>query len=792
MSIEASNHCVLPGGVYSPDSRSSPPTKICRSKGGHSREDQCLSGRWVGAMRRGAGRGGMEFAEMKRRELLELCRQHGLATRGSKADLAASLAGAISDAAAAAAESVVEVVVGKGCLKRLGGSASDGTSGAAKKVRFALDEESEERARRRRSQLILQPVVTKTRGKRKARKIHPPAAVSGRGQRRKCGDVVGNFSDEDVTGEVGAVGPVTRSTMKAMCLCAHSEAENQNNSAETEKGREVVEAAIDRKQRQKTQENAMVLVAISHKGISREITQSSSSSSAAVLVCPSVEKKIGRRKKRDVAEEQAAEVQDLTTSTSLVIIKSRSSRNGEYYHPSAQKSPKVVISCRTRSSSLAATVIFPTDIGYKCRKTRGRPRAKEVATVVSRRGSQRKRDVGDDYVGHVTSGEVGADAPVTQPRTEAMNLCAEIGVESQNNSVDAEEEQVVGAAFDSRKRKQKAQENAESTSVNALAGVSLRRKRKSSLSASAVVENKRGRRKVGDYKGEPGAEEQAAQVQDLATTASPVVENERNRGMSEDGVPAVQKSGRTTRAQSVAAATMLPIVTRNEVRKAEDVHPDVELPADLEVPRVDAPVTRSLRNRIIQVYNGGVEETHVGEKLEDKRKPGRPSTRRHQQLASSVKEGKQVAAPCELPALKQSMSNHPEADELVSSTNLETKKLCGFLVAKDLKIVHPLTLHTTNTSVENVVAKAEKEMGFTKSRSEDKRKNECGVSVSVENDDKASTAKTELGVLDERTTGMHESVMDFQSVKGGDVGKQSAVRGAVRRSTRRCVLAGRI
>lgn len=38
----------------------------------------------------------MEFEAMKRRELLELCRQHGLATRGSKADLAASLAGAIS------------------------------------------------------------------------------------------------------------------------------------------------------------------------------------------------------------------------------------------------------------------------------------------------------------------------------------------------------------------------------------------------------------------------------------------------------------------------------------------------------------------------------------------------------------------------------------------------------------------------------------------------------------------------------------------------------------------------
>jgi len=39
----------------------------------------------------------MEFTAMKRRELLELCRQHGLATRGSKADLAAGIAGAISN-----------------------------------------------------------------------------------------------------------------------------------------------------------------------------------------------------------------------------------------------------------------------------------------------------------------------------------------------------------------------------------------------------------------------------------------------------------------------------------------------------------------------------------------------------------------------------------------------------------------------------------------------------------------------------------------------------------------------
>lgn len=49
-----------------------------------------------GWLRAAARSGWMEFEAMKRRELLELCRQHGLATRGSKADLAASLAGAIS------------------------------------------------------------------------------------------------------------------------------------------------------------------------------------------------------------------------------------------------------------------------------------------------------------------------------------------------------------------------------------------------------------------------------------------------------------------------------------------------------------------------------------------------------------------------------------------------------------------------------------------------------------------------------------------------------------------------
>lgn len=687
---------------------------------------------------------------------------------------------------AAAAENAVEVVVGKGCLKRLGGSASCGTSGAAKKVRFALDEESEERARRRRSLVVLQPVVTKTRGRRKAKKALAAAAVSGRGQQQKCNDVGCDSADKDVTGKVGTDAPVTRSTMKAMCLCAHSGAESWNNPAVAEK-EGMVEAATDRKQRWKTRENAVVIAANSHEGISCRITLSSSSSSAAALVYPFVEKKRGRRKARDgkdelSAVEQAAEVQDLTTAAVPVIIKSRSSRNGEYYPLSAQKSPKMLVSCRTTSSSLAAAVTLPTDSGCKWRKTRGRPKSKEGATVVSGRGSRQKCDVGDDSVDHGTFGEVGADAPLTQSRKKAVNLCAENGVEGQNNPVEAEEEgQVVGAAFDSRKqkRKRKAQGNAEGTAANALAGVSHGSTRKSNL--SAVVDNRRGMKKVGDHNDELGVEEQPTQVQ---VEEQPV----------EDCVPAVQKSGRTRRTDSVAAAAMLAIVTENKARKAEDVHPDGELPADLEVPRIGAPITRSSRSRNVQVYNSVVEETHVGEKIEDKRKPDRPSTHscRRQQLASSVKEEEQVAASCELPRLKQSMRNHPEADELISNANLETNKFCRLPVANDLKIVHPLTLKAANTSVEDVVTKAGKEMGFTKSSREDKIKITGGVSVSVDDGTKASAAKTELGVLVKTTTGMHESVSgeEFQSAKGGDVGKQPAVRGPVRRSTRRCVVAG--
>jgi hypothetical protein len=135
-------------------------------------------------------------------------------------------------------------------------------------------------------------------------------------------------------------------------------------------------------------------------------------------------------------------------------------------------------------------------------------------------------------------------------------------------------------------------------------------------------------------------------------------------------------------------------------------------------------------------------------------------------LCLVVKE-EQVAAPCDLPPLKQLTRNHHEGDELLSNANLETNKLCRLPVAKDLKIDRPLTFSTANTSVEDFVVKAEKELGFTKRSSGDKRKNAGGVSFSGDSGSKAPAAKMELGVLDERTTCMNKSVNgeEFQSAK---------------------------
>ncbi|CAD6270429.1 unnamed protein product [Miscanthus lutarioriparius] len=676
----------------------------------------------------------MEFAAMKWRDLLELCRQHGLATRGSKADLAAGLAGALSlQGAAAAAESVVGVVVGKGCLKRLGGSASGCTSRASKKVRFALDETSEVKGRR--SQVILSLVVAKKRGRRKARKALPSAAVSGRGRRRKRNDG-GGSAHESVTREVGADAPVTQSRMKEVCLHAPSRIESQNNPAEAEEGGEVVGTATGRKQKRKAQENAEV-IANSRAGVSRRITRSLSSSAAAVLLPLDAEEKRGARKVGDgndelSAEEHAAGVQDLTIAASPVIIESSSSsRMGEDCVPSVQKPSKVVVSCRTtRLSSVAADVILPTVVGKKRRKTRGRPKARKTlpTTTLGGRGSQQKFDVAGDSVDHGAFGEVGADAPVTQFGTKAVNSRAESGVESQNNLAEAEEEEEAVEATTYRKQKRKIQENADDISANAPSGISHRRTRKSSSSSAAVLLSPVVEKmEVADDKDELGVKE-LAEVKILATTTLPIIVESKRK--EEDYIPAelkpakVEFYGRTTRSHSIAATVSSPTVIGRKVRKAEDVHPNGEVSIDLEVPRNDAPITKSLRNRV--VHNSVVDETRARKKFEIKRKPSRPATHRHQPIVPSVEEKEQVAVLC----------------------------------FKDR---------------------------ITRSYKDNIARNGGRVSLSDDNGNKASVAETALGVVDERTKGKHESVSnkEFQNAKGGDVGKQPAVSGCVRRSTRK-------
>lgn len=374
----------------------------------------------------------------------------------------------------------------------------------------------------------------------------------------------------------------------------------------------------------------------------------------------------------------------MTIAASPVIIESSSSsRKGEDCVPSVQKPLKVVVSCRTtRLNSVAADVILPTVVGKKRRKTRGRPKARKTlpTATLGRRGSQQKCDVAGDSVDHGAFGEVGADAPVTQFGTKAVNSRAESGVESQNNLAEAEEEEEAVEATTYGKQKRKILENAEDISANAPSGISHRSTRKSSSSPAAVLLSPVVEKmEVADDKDELGVKE-LAEVKVLATTALPIIAESRSKGKEEDYVPAelkpakVEFYGRTTRSHSIAAAAASsPTVIGSKVRKAEDVHPNGEVSTDLEGPRNDAPITKSLRNRV--VHNSVVDETHARKKLEIKRKPSRPATHRHQPIVPSVEEKEQVDVACKFSQHRRSSRNHPQPDELLRNINLENNNV---------------------------------------------------------------------------------------------------------------------
>ncbi|XP_062203004.1 uncharacterized protein LOC133905272 isoform X3 [Phragmites australis] len=414
-------------------------------------------------------------------------------------------------------------------------------------------------------------------------------------------------------------------------------------------------------------------------------------------------------------------------------------------------------------------------------KTRGRGKTTETlpsgspAAEVSGRGQRQRRRAevgGGSAAEDGVAAEAGAGAPVRWSRKNLVNLSA------------AEPDEVGEAVAIDRKRKRKSQEQAENIPVSAQDGVSCRITRRSSLSAAAVllppaVGKKRGRRK---------AEEQVAEAQDLAAAASSaIVENKRSGRKGEDCEPAVQKSakveasGRSTRSRSLAASAMSTDVAENKRRKTEDVQPDVELP------RNDAPVTRALRNRLVQVNSTVMEETHVGKKLENKRQPSRPATRRHQQLASFVEEEDQeeLAAPRKCPPLRRSGRNNSEASNANSETN---KSSSAPVEAKDLNIARPVTSH--NAKGEYV----EKQPAVKEPVRRSTRKSV--VSAMLEKEEKDLIAekcpeahvrrpkrKSVLPVKDIKGVGG-----EIQNAKGEDVEKQQTVKKPVRRSARKSVV----
>ncbi|XP_025806017.1 uncharacterized protein LOC112884714 isoform X3 [Panicum hallii] len=364
-----------------------------------------------------------------------------------------------------------------------------------------------------------------------------------------------------------------------------------------------------------------------------------------------------------------------------------------------------------------------------------------------------------------------------------------------NSLAAAEVEEVEEAVTFGRKRKPKSQEIAEDVAVSAQPVASCRVTRRSSLSGTTVllppaVEKKRGRGKAAAGKNKLVTEEQAAEAQGLSAAAPlTVVESKRSRRKGPDvqNSSKVEVSAKTTRSRSVEAVMKSPPVLENKrKRKSGDAQPDVEQPPVAEVPRNDAPVTRSLRNRVVQVNNSVVEETHTTQQPENKMQPNRPATRMHQQVASSVEKEDQVqvAAPSKAPPSRRSKRNNYEANNVNSESN---KLISAPVEAKDSKIAHPLTHH--NAKAEDV----EKQPIVREPVRRSTRKSVASAMLDNEKDlieeknpeahVRRSLQRSIVPVEDIKGAGE-----EIQNAKGEDAPKQLAVKEPVRRSTRKSVV----
>jgi hypothetical protein len=379
----------------------------------------------------------------------------------------------------------------------------------------------------------------------------------------------------------------------------------------------------------------------------------------------------------------------------------------------------------------------------------------------SRRNSVGQRShaeaVGDSADGDSVAAEVGAAAPVPvrRSRRNSVRLGDVEAVQEQSVSVD-------------RKRKRESQEKEEETAVRALAEVLRRVTRRSSLFGAALVsplavEKKRGWGKAADGKNELCADDQVAEAQDFAVVAK------------------VEAPVRVTRSRAIAATVTEPIVVEKKRRRTTEYEqPEVEVPTVLEVPRNDAPVTRALRNRVVQVNNSVVEKSHVGQELENKRLPSRPATRRNQQLASSMEEEgqEQAAAPSKCPPSRRTGRKNNEASIAVadSETNksgtvrTETSNAKCEDVEKQAIAKEPVRRSTRKSFGPTMLEKGGKDLIAEKGP-----RPEAHV----------ARAKRKSVVLTENMQDVSEG---FQNAKDKDVVKQTAVTKPVRRSTRKSVV----
>jgi hypothetical protein len=215
----------------------------------------------------------------------------------------------------------------------------------------------------------------------------------------------------------------------------------------------------------------------------------------------------------------------------------------------------------------------------------------------------------------------------------------------------------------------------------------------------------------------------------------------------------VEVTARITRSRATAPDVMSPTVVVNKRRrKTGDARANLELPTVSDVPRNDASVTRSLRNRVVQVNNSTVDETHTARQLENKTQPSRPPTRRHQQVSSSMedKNQEQTAAPNKAPLLRRSGRNHSE------------------VVEKQLEVKEPIKRSTRKSVVLATLEKVENDLVEEKNPKAHGRTSMRKSIVPV----------TNINVIGEK----------IHNTNSEDVVKQPATKGPVRRSRRKSVI----